>query len=439
MKPLKIRQWMFVGLLIILTVPRLFYEIPGLLDRYVFEQPSEQRAELKATLRVATANPAKWHNKAWQADLRKKSEKSDVGILILDSSDRVIFRSGPIESEKKPKRQATVVDGDHVLGRVLLFAPDKGNVLPTVIAAIAAICAFLFIGFKMGRYVVKPLEAMGKAARRIAGGDLDFDLPKSSAAEVEDVRAAFQAMGQGLRESIARQSKLEEERRLFIGAIAHDLRSPLFVLRGFLTRLEKGLASDPEKIARYAAICGQKAEQLDRLVSDLFSYTKMDYMEQTLRKKQLEMGPLMDEVVDDFLPLARAKDVVIAYDSPSTVCTLQGDGDLLRRVFANLLDNAIRYTPAEGKIDVGWHMDKDQFVFTVEDTGPGISEHDLPHLFEPFYRAEGSRNRETGGTGLGLTIAKRILRAHGGDLIAGNRTSGGAVFTGWLELCQAPQ
>jgi signal transduction histidine kinase len=111
---------------------------------------------------------------------------------------------------------------------------------------------------------------------------------------------------------------------------------------------------------------------------------------------------------------------------------VEGDEHLLGRAVENLLDNALRYTPAGGKIEVRCGADGEVVQFTVADTGPGIAPRDLPHLFEPMYRADPSRSRETGGTGLGLAIARRILRAHGGDLRASNRAGGGAEFSGLL-------
>src|ERR671934_246692 len=127
-----------------------------------------------------------------------------------------------------------------------------------------------------------------------------------------------------------------------------------------------------------------------------------------------------------------ARGIALALDGPVEPCPLLGDGHLLARVIENLLDNALRHTPAGGQIGVRWSRKDATLVFAVEDTGPGIAAHDLPHLFTPLYRGEASRNRQTGGAGLGPSIAPRILRAHGGDLMAANSLEGGAVFTGTL-------
>ncbi|WP_261303321.1 sensor histidine kinase [Paenibacillus andongensis] len=438
MKTLKIRRLMLFGMLIILVIPRLFYEIPGMLDRYVFERnlQTQQQIALTTVVSELTANISFWRDASWQSALREKTIPYHMGVLLLDSADREIFRSAAIESGANPARQASVVEGGQLLGNVLLYMPDqgRGSVTATICAVLSAILAILFIGYQMGQVVVKPLEAMSAAAKRIAGGDLDFELPGSTVAEIADVRASFQAMGNGLRESLTRQSKLEEERRFFISAIAHDLRSPLFVLRGFLTRLERGLTDNPEKISRYITICSHKAEQLDRLVSDLFAYTKMEYMGQIQRLEQVEFNTLLSETLDDYHAIAREKQLAIVYDPPDEPCMLQGDAHLLSRAVRNVLDNALRHTPSNGTIKVKCYMEKNQISFIVEDTGPGIADQDLPHIFEPFYRGDESRNPDSGATGLGLTISRRILRAHSGDLIVQNRsTSGGAIFTGWIS------
>jgi signal transduction histidine kinase len=438
---LRIRTFMIMGMLLLLLLPRLFYPIPELLDQFVQEPVTKQRLQnqeiaLNATLLEAAANPLRWQDPEWQVSLQAKIDNSAIGIRLLDPSGLEIFHTGPIGSVNNPERQAVVTEGGQIKGMILLFTHNQGTILPTLFSVLITICVIFFIWRQMGRFVVRPLEAMSEAARRITEGDLDFELPKTSVLEVAEVRAALQALGNGLKESVTRQSELEHERRFYIGAIAHDLRTPLFALRGYLMRLERGLAGSPEKATRYLAICSQKAEHLERLVSDLFSYVKSDVLEQTIHKEQLNFAPLIRRITNDYRPMANAKEVNISEDGPDLCCLIEADEHLLERSIGNLLDNALRYTPHGGKIEVKWYQEADRIVFTVADTGPGISKKDLPHIFDPFYRAEASRNLETGGTGLGLTIAKRIIKAHRGDLTACNLSSGGAEFMGWIPNLQ---
>lgn len=448
MKMLGIRQYMIVGMLTFFLLPALTYGITDLLDRHVLqpEQTQQQDAALGAVQREIAANAARWHDPQWQASIRTMLDTLGAGLVIRDLSGAEVFRASH-DGERNhsswwsgmyPSEQTMIVENGQELGTIALFAPQRGDGLARVAAAIALALAVLNAGWQMRRSVVKPLEAMGRAARRIAGGNLDFVLPESRVREIAAVRAAFQAMGDGLRDSIGQQAALEEERRFFVGAIAHDLRTPLFTLRGSLVGLEQGLATSPEKAARYVAVCRQKADQLDRLVDDLFAYTKAEYLEQTLHQEQMALGPLLDRAVEDLQPRARAKGVTVERDGPDDCPPLAGDAHLIGRAVENLLDNALRHTPPGGRIAVRWQMGADRLIFTVADTGPGIAASDLPHLFEPLYRGEASRNRETGGAGLGLAIARRILRAHGGDLTAANGATGGAEFTGWLPFSSLP-
>ena len=142
-------------------------------------------------------------------------------------------------------------------------------------------------------------------------------------------------------------------------------------------------------------------------------------------------------MIEGARPLAAAKDIALIADGTGEPCVLLGDSHLLTRAIENLLDNAVRHTPAGGQIWLRWHRAGPTLHFAVADSGPGIAAHDLPHLFTPLYRGEVSRNRQTGGAGLGLAIARRILRAHGGDLTAANSPSSGAVFSGTLSATSA--
>jgi signal transduction histidine kinase len=237
-----------------------------------------------------------------------------------------------------------------------------------------------------------------------------------------------------VRESLARQSALEEERRLFVGAVAHDLRTPLFMLRGYLKGLERGVAATPEKVAHYVAMCRMQADALEHLITDLFAYTRLEYLEQEPERVPIELGALLRETVGAAQPLAAAKSIALVAEDSTAPCPILADPHLVARAVENLLDNAVRHTPEGGRIAVRWHQRSGEVIFSVEDSGSGIAAHDLPHLFTPLYRGDASQDQQSRGAGLGLSIARRILRAHGGDLTVINAPTGGAVFTGRLKL-----
>jgi signal transduction histidine kinase len=239
-------------------------------------------------------------------------------------------------------------------------------------------------------------------------------------------------MRDGLKESIAQQAALEEERRLFIGAIAHDLRTPLFTLRAPLRGLQKGIAATPEKVCEYVDECVGRADALERLVADLFAFTRLEYLEQEPERAPLELGMLLRQTAEGVQPLAAARGISLALEAPAEPCPLLGDGHLLARAVANLLDNALRHTPEGRQIRVRWSREDDTLVFAVADTGRA-SPRTTCRTCSP--RSTAATRRATGRpAGPGLAIARRILRAHGGDLTAANGATGGAVFAATLPI-----
>ena len=288
----------------------------------------------------------------------------------------------------------------------------------------------------LNRAVLRPLTAMSGAAHLVASGSLDLQLPSSAAGEVAEAMAALETMSAELRDAERRKAGLEQERRLFIGAVAHDLRTPIFTLSAYLNGLRDGVATTPEKAAHYLAVCQEQAAQLEHLVADLFAFATIEYLEQEPRREPLELGTVVASAVESLRPRPAAQNIALISKDGNLRCPLTGDAPLLTRVLENLLDNALRYTPAGGRVEVRWGRDMaaGTVFFVVEDTGPGLAIEDLPHLFTPLFRGEASRNRQTGGSGLGLAIARRIVQAHGGQLTAGNGATGGAVFTATIPV-----
>jgi signal transduction histidine kinase len=308
------------------------------------------------------------------------------------------------------------------------------SLLVPVTGFLTLVATLLAVSWFLGRAILRPLAATSRAARRIADGNLEFDLPRSRVREVAEVGVAFRAMGDALGASLGRQSELEQERRLFVGAVAHDLRTPLFCLRGYLDGLASGLTDTPEKRARYLAVCQEKVASLDHLVAELFTYARVEYLEQAPRSDRLDLGALVGRAVDSFQVLASTKHIGLETTGASEPVSAVGDEHLLTRAVDNLLDNALRYTPAGGRVQVDLRLEEERLVLRIRDSGSGFAPRDLPHVFTPLFRSEASRSRQTGGAGLGLAIARKIVRAHDGDLSAANRPEGGAELTVWLPL-----
>ncbi|MDQ2743899.1 MAG: HAMP domain-containing histidine kinase [Chloroflexota bacterium] len=441
---LPIRRWLALALVATFFVP--FVVTGGVVAR----QSWRQHGSATAAQRLRQ-DASRWNDSAWRTGTQAELAAQGVGFVLVEGGHEV-YRSpsaaagtanqwwpGPSQPFQK-----LLIPGSHPRKIAYIYTDPRWSagqswLMYPLVYLSTLLLTLGFIAWFLGRTVLRPLSATSRAARRIAVGDLEIELPPSRVREVAEVGAAFEAMSAALQESLRQQAALEEERRFFVSSIAHDLRTPLFSLRGYLEGIEQGIADTPHKRMHYLEVAQEKAAALERLVSDLFAYSRAEYLEQTLQRERLDLGPLLERVADGLRPLARRKNVKVVLTGLAAGCTVDADGQLLVRVVENLLDNALRHTPSEGRIDVTWQAKADRVTFTIADSGQGIAAGDLSHLFDPLFRADTSRNSETGGAGLGLTIARRILRAHGGDLSAANGPAGGARFTGTLLIATGDQ
>ncbi|HLZ71761.1 MAG TPA: HAMP domain-containing sensor histidine kinase [Dehalococcoidia bacterium] len=459
-RTLPVRGWLGLGLLAILLSPVLATVGSAAVVHVLAQRELTDSQAFERVRPLVERGVARWTDPAWQAELQRRAATVGVDVELTDAAGNSVYRSSG-----DPLAPAGGADGRSITRAVLTFtvaAPGGGRNLvrlysyplpalkgetalastlrselsPLIILGALAL-ALLLVAQAIRPAMLTPLHALSQASREIAAGNLDVSVPRSHVREVNEAAIAFTAMGAALRGSLVRQAELEQERRLFITAVAHDLRTPLFALRGYLEGLEQGIASTPEKAAQYIRVCQEKADALERLIADLFTYTRLEYLEQEPQRERLEFGAVVARAVDALRPRAEEKGVAQLLDGPGWPVRLDADAHLLGRALGNLLENAIRFTPPGGEVRLRWREGAGRLVFSVADTGPGIPPQDLPRLFDPLFRGESSRNRQTGGAGLGLTIAQRILTAHGGELTAANGAAGGAVFTGTLPLAEA--
>jgi signal transduction histidine kinase len=288
------------------------------------------------------------------------------------------------------------------------------------LAALGAALAVIVVLLR--RWVLQPLARLAADAERIAGGELDVEPLPTRAREVAQVGDALHGMARGLRDALRTSTAAEHERRFMVTAIAHDLRTPLFTLRGSLEALERGVGD-----AGYLDRAQAKAAHLDRLVSDLFTFSRLEYARDAIVFEEVDVGALARRAVEDAEPIAAARGCALQVRRVESGLTVRGDADALLRVLTNLLDNAIRH--GRGRVVLGAHRENGAVRLEVADDGPGFAPDDLDHVFEPLFRSDRARAPQTGGTGLGLAIARRLARAHGGDIEAANDPGGGARAT----------
>jgi signal transduction histidine kinase len=281
-------------------------------------------------------------------------------------------------------------------------------------AAVIALAAVLVLAVGLlRRWVLRPLARLAGDAERIAGGELTIAPVTTRAREVAQVGDALGGMAGALEEALGVSTAAERERRFLVTAIAHDLRTPLFTLRGSLEAIEHGIG-DGNALAR----AQDKAAHLDRLVGDLFVFSRAEYAREGYASEPVDLAEIARRAAETVEPTRVPLDVVTNGPVP-----LSADPIMLQRVLTNLLDNALRHAHTRVELRVsGTRVE-------VADDGPGFAPEDLAHVFEPLFRGDRARAAATGGAGLGLAIARRLVHAHGGEVEAANGPTGGARVT----------
>ncbi len=296
------------------------------------------------------------------------------------------------------------------------------------VAVTAALTTALAVSWFITRRLTRPIGAMAAAATRVADGDYGAWVPPSRlGVEFTLLDNAFNRMAAALQGT-------ERRRRELLADLAHKLRTPIATLDSFLEGIEDDVI--PTSHDTWQTMRHQTA-RLRRLVEDVDSVSRAE-------ERPLQVGARpanVDEVVAEATRAAaeafHVEGVGLQHRPAAAPPLVRADPDRLREILDNLLSNALRHTPAGGMVTVTTTTDRTRVVVRVADTGEGIAEQHLPHVFERFYRADRSRSRSTGGSGIGLTIARALARAHGGELHAASDGPGqGAVFT--LTLPAAP-
>ncbi|HEY8425013.1 MAG TPA: ATP-binding protein [Limnochordales bacterium] len=227
--------------------------------------------------------------------------------------------------------------------------------------------------------------------------------------------------------------RLERVRSDFVANVSHELRTPLTALKGFIEALQEGAAEDPATRTRFLEIMARETDRLVALINDLLDLSHLESRNVELRRTPLQLARVAGAVIAMFARKAAAKQLALEQDLPPDLPPVLADEDMLRQVFINLLDNAVKYTPS-GRITVRAMAEPREPMVRVEvsDTGIGIPRQHLGRIFERFYRVDRARSRELGGTGLGLSIVRHIIELHGGRIEVDSEVGAGTTFRFWL-------
>lgn len=302
---------------------------------------------------------------------------------------------------------------DEALARALLLSLS--------IAVVAALLASLAISWFIAARLSRPVAVMAEAATRIADGAYDTRIPPSRlGVEFALLDQAFNRMATSLQHT-------ERRRRELLADLAHELRTPIATIDSFVEGIEDGVV--PAAAETWATM-RQQTGRLRRLLDDVDSVSRAEERHLNVRAGLVDVDDVAGEAVQGVAAGYAAAAVRLAHRRAATPLRVPADADRLREIFDNLLSNALRHTPPGGTVTVATRAHGTGVEVEVADSGEGIAAEHLPHLFDRFYRVEPARDRTSGGSGIGLTIARALARAHGGDLRAASEGQGrGASFT----------
>jgi signal transduction histidine kinase len=272
------------------------------------------------------------------------------------------------------------------------------------------------LAWYLSRRIAKPVLALSEAADRIAEGKYDIAVPDvPGSGEVSHLAERFRQMASRLAEA-------EEQERNFLMSVSHELRTPLTAIRGHVEALREGLIEDPDAEAESLAVVAMEAERLERLVGDVLDLAKLDAHRFTVLHEEVDMGSLVDQVYAAYGEEARRRGIDYVCDDNGGGPVIVSDGDRVFQIVSNLLNNAFRWTPDGGRIEVTLVAANGTISVSVADTGPGIKPADQERIFRPFW------SRDGGGTGLGLAIARELAVALGGRIELESEPGKGSTF-----------
>jgi signal transduction histidine kinase len=345
---------------------------------------------------------------------------ASTAIRTIEALDgkRVLYAAAPV-----------INDSNQVSSLVYLATPLPARRLPggqtTRLVSAIALAGILasVIGLILARRIARPLEDLDRAASAVSEGNLNPDIQSdSSVQEINNLGQTFMSMTDNLRQA-------EETKNAFITDVTHELRTPLTVIKGTVETLEEGAVDDIPNRERLLTSMGRETNRMIRLVNDLLILTRSDANALALDTKTYDLGNLIQDRCENFMPLAIQNGVTFNFDLDSSQSHFAlGDQSRTSQVLDNLLDNALRYAPPGSVITISLKEIDNQVQCSVIDQGPGVPPDQLELIFERFYRVDKSRDRVSGGSGLGLAIARSLIKAQGGAIQAENHPGEGAIF-----------
>jgi signal transduction histidine kinase len=461
---LRLRLFLTYGAVVLVTLLTVAFGLIILLKGYA-DRISRERLEL-TTRPIQVQVNLLLSNNATQQELldalQQQADNNRVYLLFVDSTGNLVKEIAPAQLGYITPRPASLpaaisgaetgrfratdnkvyifvafpLTGQYAelagVDEVVLAVPRPAMLVvlgslvwPFMLAAAIALVVSLLISLWLGRTIYRPLAGVKAAAQKIAQGDYSQRVPEEGPEEIKELAVSFNHMTGEVEQA---QTRL----RHFVADVSHELKSPLTSIQGFAQALLDGTAADEETQTRAIQIIQSESKRLKRQVDELLELSRMQSGQARLIKERVDINDILSRSIEIYAVQAGEKHVELRLHAKPRL-TVMGDADRLEQVFNNLLDNAIKNSPPGAAVNITGSQGSDTVQITVSDSGPGIPADHLPHVFERFYQVPGVRT----GVGLGLTIAREIVLAHGGTIEVSSPPCEGARFTVSLPLAPA--
>lgn len=397
-------------------------------DKFINDRYEE---ELLDQLSEHFAKKQSWDGveKIYQRDHFNPNDKHPLFFAIADENGNIIVEGdgyllGESVSESQLQAGSQIEVDDRMVGILLLNAPLDKNPLEDefirrignsiFLSAVGTILLAFILGAILSRTITRPIRELTKATHEMADGKLGQQVPVRSRDEIGELASSFNKMNSDLARSFNLRKQMTAD-------IAHELRTPLALIIGHAEGVHDGVLP-PSK--ENFEIIREEAERLEKLVNDLRTLSLADAGELSVEFQPVEIHKFLSDIQSHYLAPFNQKRITLNL-MPAPVLLVNLDPSRFSQVLTNILDNALRFTPEGGRVDMSIRQSGDLIEISIQDSGDGVTAEDAAHLFDRFYRADESRNRDAGGSGLGLAIAKSIVEMHKGKIWAESETGKG--------------
>ena len=338
-------------------------------------------------------------------------------------SAAILFAVGAFQAQSIAQRYGVQVETLAPQLRLLII-----DVLVTMIFILGI--TGLMLGLWLYRSIITPIYKLKKATKNIRDGNLDFVLKPEGSDEISELCEDFEEMRQRLKISAEEKLVFDKQNKELISNISHDLKTPITAVKGYCEGIMDGVADTPEKQEKYVRTIYNKAIEMDRLINELTFYSKIDTNRIPYTFSKINVVGYFDDAAEEMGLELESKSIEFMYENDVERDVLViADVEQIRRVISNIIGNSVKYmNKPNGRIAMRVKDVGDFIQVEIEDNGKGISQKDLPNIFDRFYRTDASRNSSKGGSGIGLSIVKKILEDHGGKVWATSKEDVGTVM-----------